>query len=155
MKPHFQSSSDVAPPNCFDDASHFVGSRILIVDDNLDATISLGRLLGLMGNEVRVAHDGADALTEMQRFEPQVVLLDLGLPEMDGFEVARRIRARPEWDDVALVALTGWGHEKYRQRTRQAGFTAHLLKPVKMEVLEATLQQVIAGQQVGAGVVIS
>src|SRR5262245_13179238 len=83
--------------------------RVLVVDDNADAANSLGRLLSLLGKEVRVAHDGESGIAELESFAADVVLLDLGMHGMDGFETAQAIRARPDWNNVALVALTGWG----------------------------------------------
>jgi signal transduction histidine kinase/ActR/RegA family two-component response regulator len=104
--------------------------RILIADDNHDAAESLATLLQLRGHEVRTAHDGEEALAAAKVFKPDVVLLDLGMPKMDGYEAARRIR-RLAWGRRArLVALTGWGQQQDRQRTREAGFDAHLVKPV-------------------------
>ena len=104
--------------------------RILVVDDNVDAAKSLARLLTrLYGQEVRVAHDGPAALAAAGEFRPEVVLLDIGLPGMDGYEVARRLRERPEFEETLLVALTGWGQEADRERSRAAGFDHHLVKP--------------------------
>jgi CheY-like chemotaxis protein len=123
--------------------------RILVVDDNADAASGLGRLLSLLGNEVRVVHDGAAALSEIDRFRPQAVLLDLGMPIMNGFETAEQIRARPESKDIALVAITGWGQNRDRQRTEAAGFAAHLTKPVNLDQLEAVLCR-LAGDKPGS-----
>ncbi len=113
--------------------------RILIVDDNEDAATTLGRLLTLLGKEVRVVHDGPRAIAEVVRFCPRVVLLDLGMPGMDGLETAKHIRARPAGQGIVLVALTGWGQEQDRQRTEDAGFAAHLVKPVNIDQLESLL----------------
>lgn len=118
--------------------------RIMIVDDNEDAANTLGRLLTLLGKEVRVVHSGPSAIAEFVRFQPQVILLDLGMPGMDGLETARHIRARPAGREIALVALTGWGQEQDRQRTEEAGFAAHLVKPVNLTELEAILARMIA-----------
>jgi CheY-like chemotaxis protein len=118
--------------------------RILVVDDNADAAMSLSRLLGLMGNEVRVAHNGPAALAEVERFQPRAVLLDLGMPGMDGLETAVRIRQRPEGQHVALIAVTGWGHDRDRQRTKAAGFVAHMIKPVNLKELESVLHRVLS-----------
>lgn len=134
MDPRDSSSGDAAK------------QKILVVDDNADAANSLGRLLSLMGNDIRVVHSGAAALSEIDLFRPQSVLLDLGMPIMDGFETAEQIRARPEYRDIALVAITGWGQERDRQRTREAGFVAHLIKPVNLDQLEAVLRRVAAGE---------
>jgi CheY-like chemotaxis protein len=113
------------------------GSRILVVDDNVDATDSLALLLGVSGHEVRTAYDGPAALEAAEAFDPAIVLLDIGLPGMDGYEVARRLRQLPGRDKVLLVALTGYGQEEDRRRSREAGFDHHLVKPVDPEVLLA------------------
>ncbi|MGH7287549.1 MAG: hybrid sensor histidine kinase/response regulator, partial [Myxococcota bacterium] len=99
--------------------------RILVVDDNRDAASSLGMLLELRGAEVWVVHDGAAALKALATHQPSIVLLDIGMPGMDGHEVARQIRQQPEHRDVTLIALTGWGQEEDRQRSRAAGFDYH------------------------------
>lgn len=117
--------------------------RILIVDDNQDAAASLSRLLSLMGKETAVTHDGSAAIAEIERFQPHVVLLDLGMPGMDGIETARQVRARPEWNGIALVALTGWGQDQDRQRTDAVGFAAHVVKPVNLDQLERILAKFI------------
>jgi PAS domain S-box-containing protein len=112
------------------------GRRILVVDDNVNAADSLGRLLSRSwGQEVRVAYDGPTALEVARSFRPEVVLLDLGLPGMDGCEVARRLRGEPGSADALLVAVTGWGQESDREMSRAAGFDHHLVKPVEMEML--------------------
>jgi len=113
--------------------------RLLLVDDNVDAASSQASLLRLLGHEVEVAHDGVAALEKARRFRPEVVLLDLGMPGMDGFEVARRLRASHEGRDLKLVAQTGWGQEDDRRRTREAGFDAHLAKPIDLAALERIL----------------
>ena len=113
--------------------------RILIVDDNRDAANTLGALLQLIGAEARVVYDGAAALEALGEFRPSVVLLDLGMPGMDGYEVARRIRAPPQARDTTLIALTGWGEASDRQRSRQAGFHHHLVKPVDVDAMQAVL----------------
>jgi CheY-like chemotaxis protein len=104
--------------------------RILVADDNYDAAESLATLLELRGHQVRMAHDGVEALAIAKTFKPHVVLLDLGMPKMDGYETARQIRRQPGGKRVRLVALTGWGQHQDRQRTTEAGFDAHLVKPV-------------------------
>ena len=104
--------------------------RILVVDDNRDAAEILAAMLRLDGPEVRTAHDGAQALATAEQFRPDMVLLDLGMPGISGFDVARGIRARPWGAAVKLVAQTGWGHEHDRRRTREAGFDEHVTKPV-------------------------
>ena len=114
--------------------------RILVVDDNVDAAKSLSRLLErLYGQVVRVAHDGPEALAVAEEFRPEVVLLDIGLPGMDGYEVARRLRERPEFAGALIVALTGWGQDDELARSRDAGFDHHLVKPANPEVIRELL----------------
>lgn len=115
-------------------------ARVLVVDDNRDAADSLALWLDLRGYAVRTAHDGHAALQAVATFRPQVVLLDLGMPRMDGFEVVRRLRAADDGRVAAVVALTGWGQEHDRERTRAAGFDHHLTKPVDLEALEDILR---------------
>jgi PAS domain S-box-containing protein len=104
--------------------------RVLVVDDKEDSAKSLGMLLEMTGNEVRIAHDGAAAVREAAAFRPHAVLLDIGMPRMNGYDAARAIRHEPWGRDIYLVALTGWGQEIDRFRTREAGFDLHLVKPV-------------------------
>ncbi len=113
--------------------------RILIVDDNEDAADSLAMLLSHDGHETRVAYSGRHALACVETFSPDVALLDIGLPEMDGYEVAHHLRARPELKSLSLVALTGYGQAEDREATRAAGFDHHLVKPVDLPSLERTL----------------
>ena len=105
--------------------------RILVADDNRDAAESLGLQLQLAGHEVRTAQDGAEALKVGNAFKPEIVLLDLGMPKMDGYETARQMRRRSWGKRAAIVALTGWGQQQDRERTTAAGFDAHLVKPVR------------------------
>jgi CheY-like chemotaxis protein len=97
-------------------------------------------LLKLLGADVHVVYDGPGALSAIDSFRPSVVLLDIGLPSMDGYEVARRIRRRPELDGLTLIALTGWGQTEDRVRTREAGFQHHLVKPADPRVLQSLLE---------------
>lgn len=113
------------------------GYRILVVDDNKDAATSLSFLLRLQGHEVRLAYDGATSLETAKEFHPHMIFLDLGMPGMDGYEVARRIRATPELRDIVLTALTGWGQKEDRQRTAAAGFDHHLVKPPEPKTIES------------------
>jgi len=113
--------------------------RVLVVDDNRDAAVSLGLVLRRAGAEVEVVHDGVTALDRIERFRPAVVLLDIGMPGMNGYEVARRIRARPALREVRLVALTGWGQAEDRRRSFDAGFDHHLIKPAGIDELRALL----------------
>src|SRR5262249_15037651 len=113
--------------------------RVLVVDDNVDSAESLALLLRLRGHEVRLAYDGPSALEEARAFHPDLVFLDLDLPEMDGYEVARRLRLEPAMKGIALVAMTGYGQEEDRQRTQEAGFHLHLVKPIDFDRLEELL----------------
>ncbi len=113
--------------------------RVLVVDDNRDAAESLGILLELMGAEVEVAYSAQEALKAMRMFQPSVVLLDIGMPGIDGYEVARRIRSGSGSRHVTLIALTGWGQEEDRSRSREAGFDHHLVKPGDVNSLQTLL----------------
>jgi signal transduction histidine kinase/DNA-binding response OmpR family regulator len=113
--------------------------RILVVDDNHDAAESLSMVLKFLGADVRVARDGPEALAAFEAYDPAVVLLDIGLPGMDGYEVARRIRSGFPSRRAALVALTGWGQDKDRREAREAGFDQHLIKPAEIGALQALL----------------
>lgn len=113
--------------------------QILVVDDNRDAAESLTRILRYLGMDVRLAGSGPEALACMEEFEPSIVLLDIGMPGMDGIELAKRIRGSCFLKNVVLVALTGWGQEEDRLRTRQAGFDYHLVKPVEPKILSTLL----------------
>jgi CheY-like chemotaxis protein len=117
-----------------------VRKRILIVDDNVDAAEGLSRLLGLEHHEVLVAHDGLEALAANERMHPDVVLLDIGLPRLDGLEVARRIRKASEGSPPLLVATTGFDQAKDRHRIAEAGFDHHLIKPLDPGVLRSLVQ---------------
>ena len=113
--------------------------RILVVDDHQDSTDSLALFLRLRGHEVRTAHDGPSALDEIERYRPDVVFLDLGLPGMSGYDVARRVRMMDDLGSLRLVALTGYGTDGDRRKTREAGFDVHLAKPVDPRALDALL----------------
>lgn len=115
------------------------GSRILVVDDNKDSADSLAMLLRLKGNEIQTAYDGLEAVTVAETFHPELVLLDIGLPKLNGYDVARRIRQQPWGQDVILVALTGWGQDEDRRRSDEAGFNHHIVKPVELSTLESLL----------------
>jgi CheY-like chemotaxis protein len=116
-----------------------VRRRILVVDDNLDSAESLARVLELSGHETQRAHDGLEAVATAEAFRPEVVLLDIGLPKLNGFDAARRIREQPWGKGMLLVALTGWGQDEDRRRSKEAGFDAHLVKPAKPDALRALL----------------
>jgi two-component system CheB/CheR fusion protein len=116
--------------------------RVLVVDDNRDQAESLGMLLEIFGHQVRIAFDGNQALEIAQDFKPQMVLLDIGLPGMSGYELARRIREVPALEKTVLVAQTGWGEEADRQRSAEAGIDRHLVKPVDIQVVEEILEAI-------------
>jgi signal transduction histidine kinase/CheY-like chemotaxis protein len=105
------------------------GHRILVVDDQVDTAQSLAELLGIWGHEIRIAYDGLTALELMHAFHPDIVLLDIGLPVMNGYEVARRMRETPELADTLLVALTGYGQQEDRRHSQECGFNLHMVKP--------------------------
>ena len=113
--------------------------RILIADDNNDALESLATLLQLSGHEVYTATNGGTALQSAERHKPEVALLDIGMPMLDGYEVAKRIRSQPWGQRITLVALTGWGQDSDRRRSREAGFDSHLVKPLDLETLTELL----------------
>jgi len=119
--------------------------RILVVDDNRDSAESLAILLQLTGNETHTAYDGLEAVEAAATFKPEVVLLDIGLPKMNGFEAARKIREQPWGKTMVLVALTGWGQDEDRQKSREAGFDGHLVKPVDHAALTKLLAELGAG----------
>jgi CheY-like chemotaxis protein len=113
--------------------------RVLVVDDNRDAAESLGMLLKVLGADVQIVFNGPDALAAIEAQKPVAVVLDIGMPGMDGHEVARRIRQRPEFQDVTLIALTGWGQEEDRSRSKSAGFDYHLIKPADVNSVQTLL----------------
>jgi CheY-like chemotaxis protein len=118
------------------------GTKILVVDDNRDAADTLTMVLELAGHEVRTAYDGTDALRLAEVFLPRVMLLDIGMPLMDGYQAARQIRDRTWGKSMVLVALTGWGQEQDRRRTREAGFDHHLVKPVDPQAISELIEEV-------------
>lgn len=109
--------------------------RILIVDDNRDSADSLAMLMEITGNQTFMAHDGVEAVEAIEKYRPEVVLLDIGLPGMDGHEVCRRVREQPWGKDIVVIALTGWGQDDDRRKSEEAGFNGHLVKPVDYEQL--------------------
>ncbi|HET9576465.1 MAG TPA: ATP-binding protein [Usitatibacter sp.] len=118
--------------------------RILLADDNVDFANSLGHLLETHGHTVRVVHDGAQALEAATHFEPDIAFLDIGMPKIHGYELARRLKAQPRTARCMLVAVTGWGQEDDRKRAREAGFDRHLVKPVDPGQIEAIVESVKA-----------
>jgi PAS domain S-box-containing protein len=133
--------SEVGPgPSVSDTGPPLPGTRrVLLVDDNVDAAVTLGEILGILGHDVCVAHSGPEALEMALQHRPDVVLLDIGMPRMDGYEVARRLRAMGSLDSALLVAMTGFGQDRDRQRSLEEGFHHHLVKPVEVEAIMALL----------------
>jgi PAS domain S-box-containing protein len=121
------------------------GRRILVVDDNWDGADSLATMLKLLGNEVRTANDGVAAVEVAGQFRPEVILMDIGMPRLNGLEATRRIRAQAWGRDMTIVALTGWGQENDRERSREAGCDGHLVKPVNLPDLEKLLVELRGG----------
>ena len=113
--------------------------RVLIVDDNADSADSIAAILETSGHEVEVAYSAQKALEMAVEHQPDIVLLDIGLPDMDGYEVAKHLRQTPELKEMRLIAITGYGQESDRQRSREAGFDEHLVKPVEWQKLEELL----------------
>jgi CheY-like chemotaxis protein len=120
----------VAPPRSL---------RVLIVEDNLDAAEMLEVAVSHLGHVTRVAHDGASAITLATQFDPDVIFLDIGLPVMNGYGVARTLRERPEFRHVHIAAVTGWGQEEDRRKARESGFDSHFTKPLSPAALEDLL----------------
>ena len=115
--------------------------KLLVVDDNHDSAVSLQTLLELAGHEVVVAHDGAHALQEAARSAPDAVLLDIGLPDMNGYEIARRLRASAGTRGVQIIAVSGYGRPDDLRRSREAGIDEHLVKPLDWKVLANLLER--------------
>ncbi len=120
--------------------------RILIVDDNSDAAESLGILLRMKGNTVRTANDGEEAIRKALEFEPDVVLCDIGLPKMSGYEVCQALKERMASNGILFIAVTGWGQESDRLKSREAGFDHHLVKPVDPQQIFAIIEDLM-GQE--------
>ena len=123
--------------------------RVLVVDDNVDAAESLSALLRIWGHEVRMVHDGLTAIDAAREQHPEVVLLDIGLPGLDGYQVAKRLREDAELDGALLVAMTGYGQPDDRRRSREAGIHHHFVKPVEPFVLRTLLSNL--GAPVASG----
>lgn len=121
--------------------------RILIVDDNRDSADSLAMLLEITNNKTYLAHDGMEALEAIETHRPEVVLLDIGLPKLDGHEVCRRVREQPWGKDLVIIALTGWGQDDDRRKSQEAGFNGHLVKPVDYDKLLELLSELTSGSE--------
>lgn len=115
-------------------------SRVLVIDDNIDAADMLAMMLQMFGHEVQTAYTGEDALEIMVEYHADIVLLDIGLPGMNGYEIAQRLRQQPQTKEVRLIAMTGYGQESDRQRSQEAGFDYHLVKPVDPQKLQNLLE---------------
>jgi CheY-like chemotaxis protein len=113
--------------------------KILVVDDNHDSALSMSMMLSIMGHDTRTAHDGEAAVATAETFLPDVVLLDIGLPKLNGYEVAQRIRENSWGASMYLIAVTGWGQEEDRQRSSEVGLNLHMVKPVEPAALEKLL----------------
>jgi CheY-like chemotaxis protein len=123
--------------------------RVLVVDDNLDAADTLAMLITTQGHEVRSAYDGEEAVQVALAFQPDVVLMDIGLPKLHGLEAGKRIRAA-RGSDLTLIAITGWGQDEDRRRSQQAGFDYHLTKPVDGEAIVRLIDEAAAPQRASA-----
>jgi CheY-like chemotaxis protein len=123
------------------ESSSKVSHRILVVDDNRDLTDTLGMMLRFSGNAIRTAHDGEAAVAAAEEFNPDIIILDLGLPKLNGYEACRRIRQQPGGKKRIVVAVTGWGREEDRRRTKEAGFDLHWVKPVNPAALTKLLAE--------------
>jgi CheY-like chemotaxis protein len=134
-----------------EDDSSIQGWRVLVVDDNPDAAKSLAMLLELSGNDVQVAHDGAAAVARVDAFMPDLILMDIGMPTMNGYDACHAIRQKPGGKQIKMLALTGWGQETDRLRSSEAGFDAHLVKPVDIDALKSLLKESASKSQKVSG----
>ncbi len=119
--------------------------RVMIVDDNRDAAETLSALLQLDGNQIEIAYSGTEAIDKGAKFLPQLVLLDIGMPGMDGYHTCRAVRACDWGSNAMIVAVTGWGQETDRRMSREAGFDGHLVKPVEYAALKDLLRRATKG----------
>lgn len=135
--------SDPDSPSKSLPATYAGGRRVFVVDDNVDGAETLAMMLQISGHEVKTAHDGYDALVHVPEFNPDVVFLDIGLPGMNGYEVAKKLRENPKLDNAILVALTGWGSDADKAKSKEAGFDFHLTKPVEPCAVEKLLSETV------------
>jgi len=146
-QPQHATAGSTVRATASDDAAESQLERcILIVDDNRDSADSLSMLLEITGNKTFLAHDGLEAIEAAEKYRPQVMLLDIGLPKLDGHEVCRRIREQPWGKDIVMIALTGWGQDDDRRKSEEAGFNGHLVKPVDYDQLLELLGELTNGQ---------
>lgn len=115
------------------------GHRVLVVDDNADAASTLCMLLEMLGHTVVTADSGQGAIVLSEQFRPQIIFMDLGMPEMDGFAAAKRIREKPWGENIVIVALSGWGQDEDKRKSKEAGFDHHLVKPAELSELKKVL----------------
>lgn len=141
------SFKDESPPLAGDSLQTSPVRRVLVVDDHHDSANSLAMLFKCLGNQVRTAFDGRAAVAEAKAFIPDIVLLDIGMPGMNGYDVARAIRAEPLLKKAVLVAQTGWGQEEDRRKSREAGFDGHLVKPIDFKAMQTLIASVLAEKQ--------
>lgn len=138
--PTVGSPSDSGRSDSSEQADAPASRRVLVVDDNVDAALSMAMMLKVMGNETRTAHDGLQAIEVAADYRPDVVLLDIGMPKLNGYEAARRIREQPWGREMVLAAITGWGQDDDRRRSLEAGFDHHLVKPIDLAALQKLLR---------------
>jgi CheY-like chemotaxis protein len=139
--PVLNTTPQPAPTQSDEGLAATTKKKILVVDDNQDSAMSLGMMLRLMGNDIRTAHDGLAAVEAAARFQPDMILLDIGLPKLNGYDACRQIREQPWSKETIIVALTGWGQDEDRRRSHEAGFDHHLVKPVEISALQALLSE--------------
>ncbi len=147
VDPHLCTAEDPSSTRTSQVPLPVSGRRVLVVDDNVDGAESLASMLQIAGHEIRTAHSGPQALEAARPFQPEVVFLDIGLPGMNGYEVARAIRGEPSLSGVVLVALTGWGSDDDKRQSKEAGFDFHLTKPVELSAIESILARGAAGDR--------
>jgi len=140
-----RAASDILPASGDDQPAMAVGRRVLVVDDNVDSAEMLSTLLEMRGHTVCLAHDGPSAANAAQRFQPHIVLLDIGLPGRDGFQVIRELRALPRLERATIVATTGYGRDEDRERCLAAGFDDHVIKPLDLDEIERIVSRTAAG----------
>ncbi|MGH8177822.1 MAG: PAS domain S-box protein [Steroidobacter sp.] len=138
---HLATQSETTTPVPKDHSLRPDALRVLIADDNADAAASLAMMLKMKGHEVRTAWDGLEAVQVAEAFQPDVALLDIGMPELNGYDACRRLRARSESAGMLIIALTGWGQEEDKRRSEEAGFDHHLVKPADVRILDKLLEQ--------------
>jgi CheY-like chemotaxis protein len=131
--------SAASPGNASPPAARGSRRRVLVVDDLRDSADALALMLEMDGHEVRTAYDGAEAARAAMEFQAEVVLLDIGMPILNGYDAARRIREQCGSQEILLIAITGWGHEENRRRTKEAGFDLHLVKPIEPDLLRQVM----------------